>query len=76
MNSCEKINDISINLCLDKDSCCGCSACYAACPVSAITMTADEEGFLYPVINDEKCIKCKKCLSVCMFKQDQKKKGF
>ena len=29
----------------DKSSCCGCSACYAVCPVGAIEMKADEEGF-------------------------------
>lgn len=60
----------------DKENCCGCSACYVVCPVSAIEMKEDTEGFLYPVINEEKCLNCKKCLSVCMFKTDQKKKGF
>lgn len=51
-----------------KENCCGCTACYAACPVKAISMKVDEEGFLYPVIDKEKCIKCYKCLSVCVFK--------
>ena len=69
-------NDKLPELYSDKENCCGCSACYAACPVSAIEMKADTEGFLYPVIDENKCIKCKKCLSVCAFKMDQKKKGF
>lgn len=59
-----------------KKNCCGCSACYAVCPVQAIIMKPDDEGFLYPEINTEKCIRCRKCLSVCAFKSDQKKKGF
>lgn len=69
-------NDKCPELYSDKENCCGCSACYAVCPVSAIKMKADAEGFLYPAINESKCIKCKKCLSVCAFKTDQKKKGF
>lgn len=48
-----------------KDKCCGCSACTMACPKQCITMVADEEGFLYPQINQELCIHCNKCLQVC-----------
>ncbi len=57
-------------LAVNKSSCCGCSACYAACPVGAIEMKADEEGFLYPVIDPEKCVRCRKCLQACAFKRD------
>ena len=39
-----------------KSECCGCTACYAICSRSAITMCSDEEGFAYPYINEEKCI--------------------
>ena len=35
----------------EKNRCCGCSACSKICPVGAITMIEDEEGFLYPEIN-------------------------
>lgn len=34
----------------------------------AISMLPDEEGFLYPVIDDKECIRCYKCLSVCPYK--------
>lgn len=51
------------------ESCCGCTACYSICPVNAISMCEDEEGFLYPVISAEKCLSCKKCVSVCAFKK-------
>lgn len=64
------------NLYKNRENCCGCSACYAICPVSAITMEPDEEGFLYPTVDAEKCIRCYRCLSVCAFKADQKAKGY
>ena len=59
-----------------KENCCGCTACYAICPTKAIEMIEDEEGFLYPEINQKKCIVCNKCLSICVFKTEQRKKGF
>ena len=34
----------------------------------AISMLPDEEGFLYPVIDAEKCVRCYKCLQVCPYK--------
>ena len=54
---------------IDKSSydCCGCSACYAICPKEAISMQYDNLGFLYPVVNHEKCIDCGKCNKVCAF---------
>ena len=56
-----------------QSNCCGCSACYSACPVGAIEMQPDEKGFLYPIINQEKCINCKKCQSVCPLNKEIKK---
>ncbi len=58
-----------------RDNCCGCSACFSICPVSAIQMLPDEEGFLYPSIDAKKCVRCYRCLSVCAFKKDQKARG-
>lgn len=57
-----------------KENCCGCTACYAVCPLNAIKMMPDEEGFLYPAVDVAVCIKCYKCLSVCAFKKHQKEK--
>ena len=51
-----------------KEDCCGCTACYAICPQSAITMQPDEEGFDYPVIDEDKCVRCGMCLKVCPIK--------
>lgn len=45
----------------DKKDCCGCTACYNACPKKAIAMQADQEGFLYPVIDQKKCVDCGIC---------------
>ena len=45
--------------------CSGCTACYSACPTNAITMSTDEEGFLYPVIDSDICIRCNKCRIIC-----------
>ena len=59
-----------------KENCCGCSACYAICPTRAIKMVSDEEGFLYPFIDADICIKCEKCINVCIFKVHQREKGF
>ena len=59
----------------DREHCCGCSACCAACPVQAIAMSIDEEGFLYPIVDAHKCIKCYKCISTCAFKIDQAARG-
>ena len=50
-----------------KEDCCGCSACANICPKGAITMEADGLGFLYPKIDEAKCIKCGLCKKVCSF---------
>ena len=55
---------------INKDECCGCGACYCICPVGAIEMMQDDEGFEYPEIDKKKCIRCYQCLKVCPFKED------
>lgn len=60
----------------NRENCCGCTACYAICPVQAIIMEPDEEGFLYPTVDAQKCVRCYRCLSVCAFKEAQRKKGY
>lgn len=49
----------------DKHNCCGCSACSSICPKHCITMQADNEGFLYPKVNEADCIDCGLCEKVC-----------
>lgn len=47
------------------NECTGCFACQNACPVDAITMTEEKEGFYYPHIDSDKCIECGKCDRTC-----------
>ncbi len=57
----------------NKNQCCGCTACYSVCPKNAITMTHDEEGFIYPTINNELCVDCGLCKSVCPLQNEYDK---
>lgn len=45
--------------------CTGCSACYNVCPVKAITMQPDAEGYWSPCIDEAKCIHCGLCAKKC-----------
>lgn len=61
------MNAKNISVISDLD-CTGCGACFNSCPVNAIRMDWDREGFLSPVINEKLCISCGKCLSACPIK--------
>ena len=56
---------ITVNAKVSYDICTGCGACVNSCPVNAISMRTDPEGFLSPEVDEEKCIECKKCIAVC-----------
>lgn len=56
---------------LKPEHCCGCGSCYSICPVNAITMEEDSEGFLYPVVAHEACIECGSCIKHCPVCTDQ-----
>ena len=47
--------------------CCGCTACASICAHNAITMKPDTLGFLYPIVDKEKCVDCGLCEKVCAF---------
>ncbi len=52
----------------DKTKCCGCGACFNACPAHCIDMLPDEEGFLYPFTEQIACAECDVCVQVCPMK--------
>lgn len=45
--------------------CCGCGACANKCPVKAISMRENEEGFLAPAIDENLCTDCGLCARAC-----------
>lgn len=48
-----------------KEDCVGCCGCQQICPKSCISMIKDEQGFLYPQIDEALCIECRLCEKVC-----------
>lgn len=52
----------------EKVNCCGCMACKANCPVNAIYVIEDDEGFEYPKVDNNRCVGCYKCINVCPLK--------
>ncbi|MCD8235986.1 MAG: 4Fe-4S dicluster domain-containing protein [Prevotellaceae bacterium] len=57
-----------------QNNCCGCSACQQVCPHHCISMVEDEEGFLYPKVNELQCVDCGLCSNVCSWIDDNKEK--
>ncbi len=55
------------------DGCVGCGACENICPVKAISMQENFEGFLYPVVDADLCVSCNKCNKACPIQKDEKK---
>lgn len=55
------MNNVNI---LAREYCTGCSLCANVCPVKAIDMVANEEGFLFPEIN-KNCVNCGLCAQKC-----------
>ena len=47
------------------DLCYGCGACANKCPKDAISMKAAADGFLYPSVDDTKCVECNLCRKIC-----------
>lgn len=49
----------------NKKNCCGCATCVQLCPKQCISLIEDEEGFLYPKVDTDVCIKCGLCEKAC-----------
>lgn len=48
-----------------ESNCTGCGACVLACAHKALSMERNSEGFLYPTLDTNKCIRCGICEKVC-----------
>lgn len=51
---------------LNDAKCFGCQACVDACPKKCISFTKNINGYLYPDVDMDLCVKCGKCNSVCL----------
>lgn len=53
-----------IDQAIDK-ACCGCKMCGDICPTGAIHFETDREGFWYPQVDGDKCVRCGICVKKC-----------
>lgn len=58
-----------------KNECTGCGACFNKCPVKAIRMEYDNEGFINPIVDEDRCIQCEQCLLCCPVNNKKKYSG-
>ena len=72
----EKLEEQKLKTICNKNKCLGCGVCSKICPVNAITMEEDKEGYAYPIIDLDKCIHCNKCRNICPILNKQKRKEF
>ena len=54
----------------DIESCSACMACVNVCHKDAISVTHSAEGFLLPKIDEDKCVHCGLCETVCDFRNE------
>ena len=55
-----------------KKNCYGCELCKNICPMNAIEMKENDDGFLNPIIDTAKCINCGLCEKKCLFLKEKK----
>ena len=53
-----------------KDKCCGCEACAQVCQTHCIKLRVDKEGFLFPEIDLQRCVRCNRCDATCPVLQE------
>jgi coenzyme F420-reducing hydrogenase beta subunit len=53
------------NISIIGDKCVGCRSCEQVCPASCISINENHEGFLYPSVDENACIRCGRCVRCC-----------
>ena len=61
---------------ISENRCTGCYGCFNACIENAIDMRLNEEGFLIPHVDPEKCVKCGICQKHCPIINTQLTRNF
>lgn len=46
-------------------NCTGCAVCQVVCKVGAIKMIEEQDGFSYPMVDNQRCVKCGICYEKC-----------
>lgn len=55
----------TINTIIRENKCSGCMICRSICPKHCISCQEEKDGFMYPIIQEDVCIKCGMCLKKC-----------
>ncbi len=50
---------------VNRKLCSGCTACVNICPVDAISLEENREGFLTPIVDSNICTECERCIRIC-----------
>lgn len=56
----------NVSIVTDNKKCTGCSACSLLCPVHAISMNQNADGFINAYVDKDKCIYCGLCVDRCI----------
>lgn len=71
---CERLEILEKKHVCPVEKCVGCTSCFNICPVNAIELKENREGFLLPEINLDKCINCGMCRKHCPIMNQLKNK--
>ncbi len=55
----------SVNIISDINNCTGCGCCVNVCPMDALRIEYNHEGYLRPVLSKTACVNCGKCIKSC-----------
>ena len=56
---------MSLRILQIRNTCTGCGACVSACTNEALTLRYDDEGFYFPQLDEQRCVRCHLCEKAC-----------